>query len=438
MKTRLVAFCVALWLSVLSGLAFADNWPRFRGPNGQGISAEKGLPTKWSATENVAWKVDVAAEGWSSPVVWGDRLFVTGTTDKGVACHVLCFNKADGNLIWDKKVFDQATTRKEGKNSYATPTPTTDGQAVYALFGGGGVAALDFDGKILWTNQDNRYYSRHGLGASPIVYKDLVIFSFDPSIVPGPGIDELIGWQIAWDKSFVLALDKATGKEKWRGKRGLSRLSHITPIIATVGGKEQLISPAGDVIQGFEPDTGELLWTVRSGGEGVVPSPILAGDNLLVAQSGFPTKVPTGAAVRAVKLDPAARGDVTATHIAWEQKKNVPNLPSMVFLDGRLYGAQEGGFALCLDAKSGDVLWRERLGGNSGALCASPVLAGGVIYLLAESGETTLLQPGPEFKEIARNSLGDGVGPTQASMAVSDGKLFIRTAKHLWCIGKEH
>src|SRR5687767_4116193 len=157
----------------------AENWPRFRGPNGQGISTETNLPTKWSATENVAWKTPVPADGWSSPVVWGERIFLTGTGDRGVSCRVLCLSAADGKVLWDKKVFDQQTTRKEGKNSYATPTPVTDGQTVYALFGSGGVAALDFAGNILWTNTENKFYSRHGLGSSPIIYKELLVIPWD-------------------------------------------------------------------------------------------------------------------------------------------------------------------------------------------------------------------------------------------------------------------
>ena len=423
----------ALLIAIAVFPAHAENWPRFRGPNGQGISSETNLPTKWSATENIAWKTPIPADGWSSPIVWGDRIFLTGTSDRGVSCRVLCLNAADGKILWDKKVFDQQTTRKEGKNSYATPTAVTDGQAVYALFGSGGVAALDFSGNIRWTNTDNKFYSRHGLGSSPILYKDLLVIPWDWSIVPGPGIEEKTGWQIPWDKAFVLALDTKTGKEKWRTPRGLSRISHMTPIVATIGGKDQIISPAGDAIQGFDPDSGALLWTVKSGGEGVTPSPVLAGPDLLVTQSGFPTGVPGGAAIRAVKLDPSAKGDVTASHIAWEQRKNVPNLPSLVFHQpsGLLFGVTEKGFALCLNSKTGDPVWTERLGGN---FSASPVLADNRVYLLAESGETVILEPSDKFKELARNKLADGEGPTQASMAVSSGKLYIRTAKHLWCI----
>jgi outer membrane protein assembly factor BamB len=414
--------------------ARAENWPRFRGPNGQGISSESNLPATWSATENIAWKTPIAAQGWSSPIVWGERIFLTGTTDRGVSCHVVCLSTSDGKVLWDKKVFEQQTTRKEGKNSYATPTPVTDGQSVYGVFGSGGIVALDFAGNILWTNTENKFYSRHGLGSSPIIYKDLLVIPWDWSIVPGPGIEEKVGWQIPWDKGFVLALDRKTGKEKWRTGRGSSRISHMTPIVASIGGKDQIISPAGDAIQGFDPESGALLWTVKSGGEGVVPSPVLAGADLLVTLSGFPTNVPGGTAIRAVRLDPKARGDVTGTHIAWEQRRNVPHLPSMVYHapSDLLFGVRENGFGLCVKARTGEIVWHERLGGN---FSASPVLAENRVYLLAESGETVVVEASERFKEIARNRLGDGQGPVQASMAIADGKLYIRSARQLWCIG---
>lgn len=432
-RTARVVTLLSLVLTSLMSPAGAEDWPRFRGPNGQGVSSEEGLPVKWSATENVAWKVPTPGEGWSSPVIAGGRVYLTAARDRGVACHVVCLDAADGKVLWDTKVFDQETRRKEGKNSYATPTPVVDGRAVYAVFGGGGIAAVDLAGKILWTNRDHRFYSRHGLGSSPIVHGGLLIQAFDGSIEPGPGVDAFIGWQKPWDRAYLLALDAATGKERWRGKRGLSRISHMTPIVARVGDKDQVISPAGDVVQGFDPATGELIWTVRNGGEGTTPSPVLAAPDLLILASGFPTNVPGGAAVRGVRLDPAARGDVTTTHLAWEQKDVVPNIPSFVCAGPHAYGVRENGMAICLEAKTGKLVWRQRLPGN---YSASPVYADGRIYFLSESGATTVIEPGTTYKEVARNDLGDGEGPVQASMAVSGGRLFIRTAKHVWCIGR--
>jgi outer membrane protein assembly factor BamB len=405
--------------------AVAEDWPRFRGPSGQGISIEKGLPLKWSASENVAWKTPIPGEGWSSPIVCGDRVFLTTAREKGAACHVLCVEKTGGKILWDVKVFDQETSRKEVRNSYATPTPVTDGRRVYAVFGGGGIAALDFEGKPAWINRENRYYSRHGMGVSPILWKDLLILPFDWSR-EASGEEERVGWQKPWDQSFVLGIDKETGKEQWRARRGMSRIAHVTPIVLEIDGKEQLISPAGDVVQGFDPKTGGRLWTVRSQGEGVVPSPA-AGLGLLFTASGF-----DGTSLRAVKLG-GAKDDATSTHVAWEQKQNVPAVPSLLFSKPHLFALRDNGLASCMDARTGKVVWQQRVGKN---FSASPVLAEGRIYLLGDSGETAVIEAAAEYREIARNKIADGEGPVQASMAVSEGRLFIRTTANLWCIGK--
>ncbi|HLY11790.1 MAG TPA: PQQ-binding-like beta-propeller repeat protein, partial [Planctomycetota bacterium] len=281
----------AIALLLLGAPAWAQsegNWPRFRGPTGQGIATDA-APLSWDASTHVAWKTAIPGEGWSSPIVWGDRVFVTSATDGGKRCHVMGLETAGGKVLWDTEVFEQAPGRKEGKNSYATPTPCTDGTRVYAVFGGGGVAALDFEGKVLWTNQDVNFYSRHGLGASPIVVGGLLVMPYDGSHRvdaasgrPNDPAEERVGWQIPWDKAEIAALDVATGKRVWTGKRGMSRIAHATPIV--VDG--QIISIAGDAVQGFDPKTGERLWSAYCQGEGLTPSPV-AGDGMLYAASGF-------------------------------------------------------------------------------------------------------------------------------------------------------
>ena len=201
---------VAALLLLGATCAYGQDWPRFRGPGGQGHSSETGLPETWSATANVAWKTAIPGEGWSSPIVWADKVFVTSATDGGRSCHVLCLGAADGKILWDTTVFDQPTDRKEGKNSYATPSPCTDGQQVYAVFVGGSAVALDFSGKVLWTNHDVKFYSRHGLGASPILHDGLLVMPYDGSTRVGeagkwPKVtdEERTGWQIPWDKAEV-------------------------------------------------------------------------------------------------------------------------------------------------------------------------------------------------------------------------------------------
>lgn len=416
---------LAALVGPLAPPAAAQDWPRFRGPTGQGICTEKGLPLKWSAAENVAWKTPIPGEGWSSPIAWGDRIFLTTATENGSSCRVLCLDKGSGKVLWDARVFDQETSRKEAKNSYASPTPVTDGRRVYAVFAAGGIAALDFEGRLAWTNRENRYYSRHGMGVSPILHKDLLILPFDWS-QEAAGEEERVGWQKPWDRSFVLALDRESGRERWRARRGMTRIGHVTPLVLEIDGKEQLVSPAGDAIQAFEPETGRLLWSVRSPGEGVVPGPA-SGMGMLFTASGF-----DGSALRAVRAG-GASGDATATHIVWEQKQNVPMIPSLTFHEPHLFVLREKGFASCLDARTGKTVWQQRVGGN---FSASPVLAEGRLYLLNESGETTVIEAAGEYREVARNPLGGGEGPVQASMAVSGGRLFIRTARNLWCLGR--
>ncbi len=406
----------------------AENWPRFRGPNGQGHSAETALPVHWSTNANVAWKTPIPGDGWSSPVVWDGKIFLTSATESGTKCHVFCVEAASGKILWDKHVFDQQPRRKEGKNSYATPTPTTDGKNVFAVFGDGSIAALTMKGDIVWTNREVQFYSRHGLGASPILYGDLLIMSYDGSTpvsaagnYPQVSDTERTGWQIPWDKALVVALDTKTGRRVWTGKRGLSRIAHVTSFIAKVDGQDQLISGAGDRLGGFDLKTGELIWSIYAQGEGVTPSPVL-GDGLLFASSGFEKTT-----LRGVKLG-GARGDVTETHIAWEQKKGVPTQPSPIYVKPFLYAITDGGIASCYNPTNGEIIWQERVGGN---FCASPVSAGGKIYFLSEAGDTTVIEASPQFKVVAKNPLGE---KCQASMAVSNRRLFLRSDKTLFCI----
>ena len=410
-------------LLILGSFAAAENWPRFRGPSGQGISTETDPPLTWSRDRNVKWKTEIPGLGWSSPIVWGDRVFLTATSPDGVQCNVICVGAGDGKVLWDRQVFEQKPTRKEGKNSYATPTPTTDGKHVFAVFSSGGVVSVDFDGNVAWINLDQHFYSRHGLAASPLLWGDLLIMPADGSTTE-LGVDEKIGWQKPWDKAYILAFDKETGKVRWRATRGLSRQAHVTPRVVDVGGKPVLISPAGDVVQGFDPATGERLWSAHSQGEGVVPSFVI-GDGMIFTSSGFEAET-----IRAFRLDDDMHGEVTQSHLAWEQKKAVPIMPSFLYHDGLLFTVKESGIAQCLEAKTGQIVWHERL---EGTYSASPVFAEGRIYILSEQGETTVFEAAREYKELARNPL---EGPCQASPAVSSNNIFIRSEHNLFCISK--
>jgi len=403
-----------------ASLVKSEDWPWFRGPGRQGMSQERGVPTQWSAASNVRWKTAIPGEGWSSPIVFQDQVFVTTALDGGSSLHLICLNRPTGEVVWDKEITRQKAGHRQQYNSYATPTPATDGRRVYAPACDGRVLAVSMDGKVEWTNSDfDYYYSEHGLAVSPVLYEDLVIVPFDWS---SPPPDTKIGWQVPWDKAVILAVDKNTGQTRWKGSRGSSRIAHVTPQIVKVDGQDQLVSGAGNVIQGFDPKTGARLWTVDSPGEGVVPS-VVVGEGLVFTASGFGES-----RICAVRL--GGRGDVTKTHTAWESRDDVPKMSSMLYVSSRLYLATETGVVKCFKAATGEVLWRERLGPK---FSASPVWADGNIYFLAENGKMTVVEDGPAFQVVAQNELGE---KCCASPAISQGNLFIRTDKALYCIGK--
>ena len=416
MNSRILIGAVVLLFVSLT--AMAEDWPGWRGPTHQGISTEKNLPTQWSATENVAWKTPIAGQGWSSPIVFGDRVFLTATSPDGVKCRVVCLDRVRGNILWDKEVFEQTPKNKAEKNSYATPTPCTDGKRICAVFGDGSFVALDYDGQVVWLNREQEFYSQHGLGTSPILYGDLLLMARDGS---SEGEDKKLGWQRPWDKGVLLALDKETGRIRWKGPRGQSRIAHVVPNVFRDGDQAQIVSGAGDVVQGFDPTSGRRLWSVKSEGEGVVPS-IVVGGGLVFATSGFGD--PT---IRAIR--PGTPENPAAAKVVWEWKKAVPMIPSFVYAGGLLFAINESGVAQCFDAPTGKLLWQQRIGGQHSA---SPIWADGAVYFLSESGESSIIEAGRQYKLIAKNSLGE---KCQASYAVSRGQIFIRTERNLYCIG---
>lgn len=406
---------VAVILTQVGSVVSAEDWTRFRGANGQGISTENDLPLKWSGTDNVLWKTEIPGTGWSSPIVYQDRVFLTTATDEGASCRVICVDRVTGDLMWNKEVHRQSPGAKRKQNSYATPTPVTDGKRVYAVFSDGATVAIDLDGNPQWKNTDVKFHSLHGLGASPVIVDGQVVMPFDGS----SSEDRQLGWKVPWDKAVLLSLNTEDGSVRWRGRRGASRVGHVTPI--TVDGGDKIISAAGDRVQAFDPKTGAQIWSIYSKGEGVTPSPVL-GDGIIFTSSGF--EEPT---IRAIRL--GGRGDVTETHVAWEQTKGVPVLASPVLVPPHLYTITRDNILHCIDIDDGDVVWLKRLSGNHSA---SPVFADGKIYILSEDGVTVVLRPGGKYDEIARNELGERC---LASMAVSQGNFFIRSEKHLYCVG---
>lgn len=415
------AYLLASLLFITSAVN-AQNWPQFRGPNGQGHSTEVGLPLKWSATENIAWKTELPGESWSSPIVWGNRVFVTTATDGGVSCRVIALDRKTGAILWNKEVFKQTIRRKEGRNSYATPTPATDGKLVYTCFGEGSFAALDFNGRIVWTNRDYPFYGQHGLGTALLLHDGLLMMARDGS---SDGEDKKLGWQIPWDQSYIVALDAKTGQERWKAKRGLSRISHGTPTIwKAPDGRAQIVSEAGDVLQGFDPKTGVRLWSSEVIGEGKVPSVVL-GDGHAFTSGGWGGKE----SIKSFRL--GGSGDLKESNLVWEQRKGMPKVPSLIYVKPHLFAITDGGVATCMKADTGELLWQQRVGGN---FSASPVAAEGRIYFVGDNSETTVIKAGPAFEVLAKNSLDETV---QASPAISRGQIFIRTERHLFAIGRK-
>ena len=382
-----------------------EDWPEFRGPGGQGHSAERGLPLQWGEGKNVSWKTRLPGLGWSSPVVAGGKVWLTAAIEqRSVSLRVLAFEVATGREVVNVEAFNIPSHRREinPKNSWASPTPVIDGDRIYVHFGADGTAALTSTGEIVWKARFD-YQSQHGAGGSPIVYGDLLIFSCDGS-----------------DVAFVIALDKNTGKVKWKTNRGFpADQAYTTPLIIRAAGRDQLISVGAFRARAYDPLTGKEIWRVRyDDGFSNVPRPVFAHGLVYIA-TGF--QQPSLLAVR-----PDGSGDVTKTHVAWALKRGAPLTPSPIVVGDELYVVTDGGIATCLDARSGTIIWQQRLGGT---YSASPVFADGRIYFLAEQGVTTVIAPGREFRRLAANTLDGGL---LASMAVSGGALFLRTDSHLY------
>jgi outer membrane protein assembly factor BamB len=411
-KTMIV--CILL----MGPASLAENWPGFRGPGRQGISGETKVPISWSATDNIAWKTAIEGRGWSSPIVFGDRVFVTTATEEGQSYRLICLDRKTGAILWNNEILRQKAAAGHANNTFATATPVTDGTAVFVLAADGTLAAVSFEGKVLWKYQEFEYFSEHGLGMSPILYNDMLIVALDHT---NPGSNNKPGLYDPWDKAVILALDKQSGQVRWKGKRGMSRVGYAVPGVLKVGDADQLISPAGDVVQGFDLKSGQLIWTATNPGYSTVPS-VVIGEGLVFACSGFVDGV-----LRAVRPD--GKGDVTQTHIAWETKDDVPRIPSLLYVRPNLYSLSETGVLRCLEAATGKDVWRQRIGGK---FSASPVWADGKLYLLSESGKTIVAEAAPQYKLLAQNELNE---KCCASPAISQGNLFIRSEKALYCIG---
>jgi outer membrane protein assembly factor BamB len=394
-------------LLVLLALLFSlDDWPEFRGPTGQGLSEARGLPATWSETQNVRWKTAIPGRGWSSPTIQGDRIWLTTATEEGRSLRILRLDRNTGAVLLNVELFRlKSPGPLHAKNSLASPTPVLEAGRVYVHFGANGTACLTDTGEIVWKTRLDYDNGQHGPGGSPVLYDDLLIVSCD-------------GQQT----QYVVALDKRTGKTRWKKFREGAQ-AYTTPLVVRLPAGDQVISPGAFRTIAYDPRTGKELWQVRYGdGFSNVPRPVY-GNGLVYLCTGFHQPQ-----LLAVRLD--GRGDVTKSHIAWSLKRGVSLTPSPLLVGDELYLVSDNGIATCMDAKTGAPHWQVRLGGNHSA---SPLYADGRIYFLSEEGESVVIEPGKEFKRLATNRLD---GQTLASMAVSSGSIFVRSQTHLYRLSK--
>jgi outer membrane protein assembly factor BamB len=404
---RMVMSCVGLTALLLTATATAGEWPGWRGPRGDGTSDEADVPIHWSKTENIRWKVAIPGKGHSSPIVWGDRIFVTTCVEKEQKRELLCLERRDGKVLWERVVLTAKLEPKHGLNSYASSTPATDGRHVWVSFldfPNMVVACYDMEGRQVWRHSPGEFHSRHGFCSPPILYKDMVILNGDQD---GDG--------------YLVALDKATGAERWRASRPNHTRSYCPPLLIEAAGKKQLVFSGSKCVASYDPDTGKEIWMIDGPTEQFVASLVYL-DGLLFLTAGFPE-------YHILAIRPDGHGNVTKTHIAWRDTRGAAYVPSPIAQDKYFFLVSDGGVASCLDAKTGKRLWMERLGRHHSG---SPVAAGGHLYFVDDAGTTFVLKGSSQFDIVSRNELGE---ECYASPAVAHGQIFLRGLHHLYCIG---
>ncbi|HUY34299.1 MAG TPA: PQQ-binding-like beta-propeller repeat protein [Pirellulales bacterium] len=404
----------ALLLTVLPTVATAEEvWTQFRGPDGSGLSDATGLPIEWSETKHVTWKTPLRGKAWSSPVVWGEQVWLTNATEDGKRLSALCIDRAGGRVRRDVLVFAIAKPQFcYPFNSYASPTPVIEEGRIYVHYGSHGTACLDTaTGKNLWTRQDFPCDHHRGAGSSPIVHGNLLFLTFD-----------------GFNVQYVVALDKTTGETVWKRDRqidygttnGDSMKAYGTPRVIEAGGRLQLVSPSAGATIAYNPLTGDELWRVRSGGMNAAAPPLFALGRLLIntADGGF----------KQFAVRPDGAGDVTETHVEWKEQEGVPSRCAPLVVGDLLFMTNEAGVVSCLEAATGKLVWRHRLGGH---YSASPVSAEGRLYFSSEDGDFPVIAARREYKLLATNQLETG---SMASPAIAGKAIFLRTKTHLYRI----
>lgn len=430
---RSIVLSVALVLGCGAVATAEDNWPQFRGPGGQGMSDAKNLPLTWNDTQNVKWKTPVTGKAWSSPVIWGDKVWLSNATEDGKQLSVVCVDKNSGKVLINKVLFEVADPQFCIKfNSYGSPTPIVEDGRVYITFGSPGTACLDTaDGKVLWQRTDFVCNHFRGAGSSPILYKNLLIMNFDGS-----------------DFQFIVALDKNTGKTAWKTDRSIDfqdmgkdgkpqangdfRKAFSTPRLMMVDGKATIVSSGSKATYCYDAETGKELWRTEFRGAHSASVTPVVGDGLVYYTTGN-----GGAELWAVK--PGGSG-VVNDRIVWRTKKKVPSRVSPVLVNGLLYICNESGIIECLDAKTGDEVFSGRINSDKGGYSASPIYANGRIYFFNDDGLSTVIAADRELKVLAENQLSmtnnDKREPwgIMGTPAVSGNAFFIRTRTDLYRI----
>jgi len=400
-----------LTLLIVSSLSVtqAQNWPNWRGPQGDGTSIETNLPTRWDSKTNVIWKSPVPGIGYSSPIIWEDKIFITsaihGTSEK----ILLCYDCKNGNLLWQETVLKTTFENKHNDNSYASGTPATDGILIYVSFLDGNdvvVAAYDFTGKQIWLQRPGTFYSPHGYSCSPALFEDKVIINGNSQGDP-----------------FYAALSKTDGKIIWRISLENPSHSFSTPIFREMAGKMQMILLGNKEVASYNPDNGSKYWFVNGPSEDFNSSPVYnEKTGLVLISSAWPKRV-------LLAIRPDGSGDVSESHVVWQSITGAYYVPSPVCTDEYLFTTMTNGNVHCIEISSGKVLWVEAMGKQY----SSPVLANGLVYMPNDQGVITVIKAGPSFEAIARNSIGETMN---ASPAISNAKIYLRGNKHLFCIGK--
>ena len=402
----------------------ADHWPQFRGPAGNGHSAAHDLPLNWSETNNVVWRTPLHDRGWSSPVIYGNQIWLTTATPDGRKLYAICLNRETGRIIYDSKLFDVARPQYAHPfNSYASPTPVIENGRVYVTFGSAGTACIDTKSfKVVWARRDIECNHFRGAGSSPVLFRNLLIMNFDGS-----------------DEQFVIALDKRTGKTVWQTKRSINfqdldvngnpaaegdmRKAFATPHVALIDGRWELISLGAKAAYSYNPFTGKELWRVEEHAQHSASTRPVIGHGMILYPTGFPV-----GQLFAVRT--GGKGLITNSHVAWKVKRGVSNKPSILLIDDLIYMVNDVGIAGCFEAKTGEMVWQKRIGGE---YTASPVYADGKVWFFSEEGKTTVVKLGRMFELLGENHLDEGF---LASPAIAGKAFYLRTRTHLYRIEK--